>query len=320
MSKSTKKAVVVAKLKELGSKVELMESGPAVAYKKAAYFRAAKAIESMKKPLKNAEQLRPVKGIGDKIICKVQEILDTGTLGKLDAFSNDFSDLLTIEGVGPVKARNIFQSHGVKTVAELQKLLTAGKIDDEKLALNVRRALMLSSKRLPRKKILEIANPIELHLRTVEGRAIVEVAGSIRRKTKDSKDVDILICGTEEVLESAKQAFLDFNWDLVTAQGSVRIDAIWKQVAVNGWFLPKDCYGSGILHCTGSGAFNEALRAVAKAKGFKLSEYGLRDRKTDEVLESWNERKIFELLGYNYIPPEKRADGSVLKEYKQKKR
>ena len=110
--KAVKKEVVVKKLRELASKVELMESGPVVAYKKAAYFKAAKAIEQMTVPLKDAEQLRDIRGIGDKIIQKVQEILDTGTLGKLDHFNTDFSELLKIEGVGPVKARNLFTTSG----------------------------------------------------------------------------------------------------------------------------------------------------------------------------------------------------------------
>jgi DNA polymerase (family 10) len=318
--KENNKKLVVEKLKELGSKIELMESGPAVAYKKAAYFKAASAIDAMDVPLKNAEQLRSIKGIGDNIIKKVQEVLDTGTLAKVDNFTNDYSELLKIETVGPKKARHLFETYGVKSLAEVQKLIVAGKIDDDKLALNVRRALMIGDRRLPLKEILEISNPIELHMRCEVPAAIIQVCGSIRRKTKTCKDVDILICGTEEVLERAKKVFLGYDWDLVTAEGNIRIDAIINGVAVNGWFLPKDCYGSAVLHCTGSGSFNEALRSIAKAKGFKLSEYGLKDRETDEILESWSEEEIFHCLGYDFIPPQERTGGDVLENFKRRKK
>ncbi len=47
------------------------------------------------------------------------------------------------------------------------------------------------------------------------------------------------------------------------------------------------------------------MRSLAKRKGYLLSQYGLFDRKTNQRITT-NEKKIFKLLGLNWIPPEQR--------------
>lgn len=308
-----KKQLVVEKLKELGAKVELMESGPSVFYKKVAYFKAASAIEKMSLPLTKAEQVKDIPGVGEKIFLKVSEILSTGTLSMLDNFTNDFSGLLKIGGVGPVKAKQLFNVYGVKTAAEVSRLIRAGKIVDKKLALNVQRALLNKGERILRTYILEISTPIELELRTECPKAIVQTCGSIRRGLSKCKDIDMIFCADPDIIEAGKRKFLSMDWDHVMAVGNTRLDAIMKGVAVNIRFMAREEYGSALLYFTGSGEFNKAMRTIAKNKGFKLSEYGLFRGK--KIVARWLEEDIFKALGYKYIPPEKRVDGSVLPEY-----
>jgi len=318
----TKKQLIVSKLKEMADKVEAMEpNNVSASYKRAAYSKAARSIQAFSGSVRSAQDLKDVRGVGAKILEKIEEILKTGTLQTLDAFSDsdhDFSSLMYIEGVGPVKALKLYNTYKVRNAEQVMALIKAGEMEaDEKFELAVRRSLMLKNKRLPRKQVLEICEPIEFHMKLKSPSAIVQRAGSLRRKTKTSKDVDLLICGTPEVLNQAKETFLSCNWDLVTASGNVRIDAIYKGIGFNGWFLPTECYGSGLLHCTGSGGFNEKLRGMAKSQGMKISEYGLRNRETDEVIESWSEEKIFNRLGFNFVPPEKRDENIDLNKYRR---
>jgi DNA polymerase (family 10) len=308
----TKKQLIVLKLKEMADKIEAMEpNNVAASYKRAAYSKAARSIQAFEGVVRSAQELKDIRGVGPKILEKIEEILKSGTLKALDQFSqsdHDFSSLMYIEGVGPVKALKMYNAYKVRNAEEVMALIKSGKMEaDKKLELAVRRSL-IKNKRLPRKQVLEICEPIEFHMRLNASSAIIARAGSLRRKTKSSKDVDLLICGTPEVLKAAKETFLSCNWDLVTANGNVRIDAIYKGIGFNGWFLPTECYGSGLLHCTGSGGFNEKLRAIAKFQGMKLSEYGLRDRKTGKAIESYSEEKIFNCLGFEFIPPEKREE------------
>jgi len=304
--KPTKKQLVADKLFELASKVELMESGPTVVYKKAAYIRAAKAVQNLNGALKSASQLAGIKGIGDKTLKKIEEILATGGLNKLDSFTNDFSELLKIQSVGPKKAQLLYNTYGVRTPKEVLKLIEGGKLVDDRLERNVRKTLKTHNRRLPRKEILEISNDIELHLKVACPRAIVQVCGSIRRELKTCKDIDIIFCAVPEVVEEGKHAFLNYDWDFVDAAGKTRMDSVKDGVAINIRFMDRDQYGSALLYFTGSGSFNEAMRSHAKRKGYKLSEYGL--FKGDNLIASWLEADIFKELGIPYIEPKDRTD------------
>ena len=76
--------------------------------------------------------------------------------------------------------------------------------------------------------------------------------------------------------------------------------------------LPEESEVSGRLYFTSGRDFNQMIRGRAKQMGFKLSEFGLFDIKTnDRILdvtgkEFKNEEKLMERIGLNYIPLEKR--------------
>jgi len=67
-------------------------------------------------------------------------------------------------------------------------------------------------------------------------------------------------------------------------------------------FIPYDSYYSAILYFTGSGELNKKMRNIAKTKGYKLSEYGLFDKKGN-MMKVNSERDIFKLLDMEYFPP-----------------
>lgn len=71
-------------------------------------------------------------------------------------------------------------------------------------------------------------------------------------------------------------------------------------------FFPYDSYYSALMHFTGSGDFNKKLRLIAQNLGYKLSEYGLLDIKTNKYVKIKSEKDIFIKLGLEYIPPERR--------------
>lgn len=318
---ATTRKSIINKLKDLGAKVELMETGPNVTFKKAAYFKAANVIEK-KKPI-TLEEVQGLPGIGTSIFAKINEIVTTGALSRLDNFDNDFSGLLKIDGVGPKKAKQLFGRFGCKNASDVMKLIKDRRLDsDEKFNMAVVRALTVNDKRLPRVDILGIADPFILHLRIKFPQVIIELAGSIRRQTETSKDVDILVCGDEDQLKEVKQSILNYNIDLLAANGNKRVDVIIRGVMFNIRLIDKKQYGPALLYFTGSGDFNIALRSMAKKKGYKLSEYGLFTSKGNLVkrLEDqyiMTEDKIFEILGYNFIPPCERIDGDVLEKYKK---
>ena len=74
-----------------------------------AYSKAAKAVRGLAFPVSCASELRGVRGIGDSVRDKVQEIIETGGLRRLAAMENDerlqgVDQLCKVHGVGAVIA------------------------------------------------------------------------------------------------------------------------------------------------------------------------------------------------------------------------
>jgi DNA polymerase (family 10) len=307
--------VVVQKLNELAAKVELIEPGPNAKFKKAAFIRAAKAI-ALLPALNDLSQLDGVKGVGEGIRKKVAEILATGSLARLDN-AVDFSDLLRIPGMGPVSAHRLHAAHGVTTVQQVIDLARSGEITDETLIRHARLALARNGGRLPREQMLELAGPIEFALRAECPRAIIEAAGSLRRKRPTCQDVDFIFAAGEEDVTRGREVFLGLGWDEVSMEGPTRISAVRHGIAVDIRFVPKECYGSVILYFTGSRAFNVFMRQRAKRMGFKLNEYGLWKVgvEGETLVAREREEHIFDALEMRRFSPEEREEENLGAEY-----
>ena len=132
----------------------------------------------------------------------------------------------------------------------------------------------------------------------------VEIAGSIRRKRPDVKDVDLVILPKEHKKER-------IVWDLTnkgfktTKNGVKIVSGIYKDVQVDLNFCTKDTWGITLLFRTGSKFHNIKMAKKAKEMGLKLSlNKGL--MKDDEVIASKTEEEIFETLDIDCVEPEKR--------------
>jgi DNA polymerase (family 10) len=110
-------------------------------------------------------------------------------------------------------------------------------------------------------------------------------AGSWARKEETCGDLDLLVF--EKDKEFARKVLKDIK-------GSERIEIYGAH---------KDNWESQLLYLYGSGTFNIMMRALAKRKGYLLSQYGLFYRETNKRITT-REKKIFKLLGLNWIPPE----------------
>ena len=64
------------------------------------------------------------------------------------------------------------------------------------------------------------------------------------------------------------------------------------------------------MMCTGPAMYNIHKRRLAKTKGYKLNEYGLYKRDTNEKVAGETEHSIYEALGWNYKEPTERENPS----------
>ena len=72
--------------------------------------------------------------------------------------------------------------------------------------------------------------------------------------------------------------------------------------------VPPKVYGNLLQHLTGSKHHNVALREAAVRAGLKVSEYGIEEVETGEVLACEEEAEVYERLGLEWIPPELREN------------
>ena len=84
-----------------------------------------------------------------------------------------------------------------------------------------------------------------------------------------------------------------------------RTAALPRQVDIN--IVEEETWGSALMHHTGSKWENIRLRKLAKAQGMTLSQYGLRQASTDQLIAGHTEEEVYKALGTPYKRPEERT-------------
>ena len=295
-----------------------------------AYGKAVTALRSVSFEITDPSQVKGMRGIGPKILTKIKEYLDTGqiravedkkqeleqvkTKSKKEQTLQDFAD---VWGVGPVKAKALYEQ-GMRSINDLRKnqhLLT----NQQKIGLKYYEDLL---KKIPRDDITTLYTVIVYYLNKKYGRGTyqIEVAGSYRRGAEESGDIDCII--TSEKFSLADVVALLTKKGLITDTLSMRNEKFMgvakcgrtersstsgPHVRLDIEFVPEEQFGSAILYMTGSKGFNLYMRGIAKKKGYLLNEHGIFYAKTGKkVQESPSERDFFEILGMEYVPPERR--------------
>ena len=72
--------------------------------------------------------------------------------------------------------------------------------------------------------------------------------------------------------------------------------------------IPAQAWGAAMQYFTGSQAHNVATREIAVRKKLKLSEYGLFEVESGNLLVSATEEEVYERLGLDWVPPPMRED------------
>ncbi len=70
-----------------------------------------------------------------------------------------------------------------------------------------------------------------------------------------------------------------------------------------GWSRPG-CWGAALQYFTGSQAHNVAVGEIAVRRKLKLSEYGLFDASSGDLIVTATEEEVYARLGMAWVPPE----------------
>lgn len=154
---------------------------------------------------------------------------------------------------------------------------------------------------------IKIANELKNELQPLCSNIII--AGSIRRQKQEISDLDLILIphNLENFLDEVKN-IIDYEYG-----GSKKVFGIYKNRPINLFITNENSIGSCLYQCTGPAMYNIRIRQKAKKMGFKLNEYGLFDRKTNEQIAGNTEESIFECLNLEYIEPHLRKAPSWMK-------
>jgi DNA polymerase (family 10) len=131
----------------------------------------------------------------------------------------------------------------------------------------------------------------------------IEVAGSVRRKKSEVKDIDLVLI-PKQLLWHRIIATLQRTMDAKPEKrGDMYAQLTIKGVSVDLYVATPETLGALLLIRTGSAEHNIRLSKRALSIGMKLTHRGL--AKDGKIIAS-TEEDIFEALGLSYIEPEKR--------------
>ena len=131
----------------------------------------------------------------------------------------------------------------------------------------------------------------------------VEVAGSLRRECPKIHDVDLVIMGNARDI---RECLTGEKVQHITG-GARRIRFTYRSMPVDVCCVSWEWeWEPMLLHHTGSCEFNVFMRAIAKAKGYKLNEYGLEKLDGSSQLIT-NTEEVFGELQVRLIEPTLRS-------------
>ena len=295
-----------------------------VRFKPYAYEKAALVLESLEGDVAalyregGVKALKGLPGVGDNIAKKIEEYLTTGKLGYYDELKKnmpvDLDELVRVEGLGPRRAKTLYESLRITNLEELEAAARAGRIaplpgfgeKTERMLLEGIAFLKQDRGRFLLGEVIPLARGILESLREMKEVEKVETAGSLRRWRETIGDLDFLAVSGNP--GPVMERFVTLPGVVrVWGRGETRSSVRMKEgIDADLRIVPSESYGAALQYFTGSKDHNIALRKMALEKGYKLSEYGL--FRQSEAVAGETEEAVYEKLGLPWIPPELREN------------
>lgn len=298
-----------------------------------AYRKAISTLRGHAVKVCTKERALALPQIGERLATKIEEIAVTNRLRRLDNTKTDINDqifqtFMGIYGAGPVLAGKWVDA-GYTTLDEV--VAKADLNTNQKIGIEHYEDF---NSRIPRVEVEKLGAIVRKNLIKLDANFEVIVGGSYRRGAATSGDLDCIITHKEEntPADYIRQVVLDRLVPKLKAKNFLTADlavtsrddgskwhgachlpsntnepskAPWRRIDL--LLVPPAELGAALIYFTGNDLFNRSMRLLASKKGFRLNQRGLyrdvmrgkqRERLTEgTVVESRDERKIFEVLG-----------------------
>ncbi|MCP4440836.1 MAG: hypothetical protein GY810_18090 [Aureispira sp.] len=305
------------------SLAQLMELHEENSYKIRSYSSAYRIFRAATEPVyeMNLTQVKQLKGIGDAIGNKVQELRLNGEMkimkGYLEKTPKGIVELLKIKGLGIGKIKTLWLQMGIQSPGELlyacneNRLITV-KGFGTKTQSNIKQQLeyyFLSIDKFHYARLEEEAENIILDIQEVLDTELISLTGDIRRLMPVLTSIEILL-GSNDVKKLEEE-------DILTIEEEK--NGIWKCKTIENDFpviiysCNPDYWGYQLLRTTGNETFLKDFFEV-----FYPEKIDWKKNPTPESLKGISEEELFEKADLPFIPAEIRDVHKIL--YKIKAR
>ena len=321
MAPAPENAAIAAAFEEVSVLLELTGDNP---HRVRSYASIARTIEGLPEPAATmlaAGTLTDVKGVGEGTAARVKELATTGRLALLDELRAKVPagvlEILKVPGLGPKRAREIWQSLGVASLVELEYACLENRLRDLKgFGDKTQQSVLKGIGFLKRSRGLRLVSQARQGAERVLGRLQrseaalrLAVTGDVRRMKATVTGLDLL--ATAHDAAGLLSAFNDMPFVEETvardaSSGRVRLD---DGLLVSLRVVPDDRFFAALVVSTGSEAHVAALSARCAKRGYRLAEDGLYEG--DHRVRCEEEEDVYEAAGVPFVPPELREDGHV---------
>lgn len=300
---------------------DLYELDGAVVHRVLAYRTAAKTVREQTRSvaaLALEGKVTGLSGIGKTLEEKILTLARGEPLAAAVRMRQQFPPGLVavtrLPGLGPRRARRLFDELGIDSLAALRLAAEQHRIRDLRGFGERAEAAILSAAgdedagepriRVTLDRALTVGEPILAALRERGARA--ELAGSVRRAADSAKDLDVVAAATDPAVLAAVLAELDLIESVQNAGAAGARARTHSGMSVDLKVVAPEQYGNLLQHFTGSQRHNVELRERAVRRGLHISEYGVLDDATGVTHHCATEAEVYALLELPWIAPELR--------------
>jgi DNA polymerase (family 10) len=315
---------------------DLREIQGASPFRIRAYRNAVNTVQSLSRSLQSmvdaGEDLTQLPGVGKSVVVHIGELFESGTITRLEEISAELPrtlvELMRLDGVGPKKAKKLFDELDIRTVDDLDAELKAGTVQQldgfgVRSADKILRAIDDHRKHVGRFQIHNVEKMIAgllEHMARAPGVGRIEVAGSLRRRKETIGDVDIL-AEYDGVGTPIVDHFVAFSGaDRVEISGSTKGTLVLHGgLQVDLRVIPPRSFGAALQYFSGSKEHNVAMRTRAVRKRLRVNEWGVfripedvepetLGKEDGERVGGDTEESVYAAVGMVWVPAELREN------------
>ena len=318
------KAQIIGILKDIAVLLELKGEN---SFKIRAYQSGARVLERLEENFDTILQggkIATLQGIGQALALKIETLYHKGHLPFYDNLKASIApgliEFLEIPGLGGKKVKHIHDALGIETIEALKVACESGAIvaldgfgakSAEKILLGIANREAYGKRHL----WWSVQGFVQKIVKGLEAQPLVKkasAAGSFRRRLETVGDLDFIVAS------DTPGPIMDWFTQIegvkdITAKGETKSSVRFENgIQADLRIVSEHVFVFALHHFTGSKDHNVMMRQRALSMGYRLSEWGIFDKDSEEnipidaVKDIKSEADLFKFFGLEMIEPELR--------------